>query len=759
MTLLDGLNDAQKRAVLYNEGPLLIFAGAGSGKTRVLTYKIAYLVKTEKFKAHNILAVTFTNKSAKELKKRVEKFVGPNGKYINVGTFHSICARILRQDIETLGYTSNFTIYDAKDQLSTIKQIIKNEHIEIDKVTPKAILNKISNLKSGNISPESFQARNFVPLEQLTERIYPIYQRSLKKCNALDFDDLLILPVKLFQTHPEILEKYQKRFKYILVDEYQDTNKTQFLLISMLSRKTNNICVVGDDDQSIYSWRGADIQNILDFERIFKNSKIFKLEQNYRSTKNIIAAASAVVLNNSIRADKKIFSKNEDGDKIDFIDGNNEYDEALKISFAIEREIRSKNLNFKDMAILYRTNAQSRVLEMVLNRQKIPNALIGGVRFYERREVKDIIAYFKFFANTKDDESLRRIINTPPRGLGKKTVDQLNDYSHQHEINLFDSLKELDNFELSARAKNSLINFYKFILDFHKLLDTVSLEEWAKMMIEALGYFNFLNTKDTEEAKQRTANVDELLNAINDYCSISEEPTLQEYLEEVALIADIDSFQDEKNAVSLMTLHSAKGLEFPVVFITGLNQGLLPLGSSQDDEKQLNEERRLFYVGITRAEKKLFITAARQRNFRGQDTSSVPSMFLREIPEDLIFNLPTLGSRTVSTYDTNTIKRNYQTNTKTKNHSNYTKKQTEQSGNFSQKSNNLSFTQKTHTPTQPTQRSTSIHPEVGMKVSHKIFGVGKIISKIGMGSNPKLTIKFNSYGLKTIFGKYVTLIG
>ncbi|MFP4547841.1 MAG: ATP-dependent helicase [Fidelibacterota bacterium] len=741
MTLLKGLNTAQKAAVVYNEGPLLIFAGAGSGKTRVLTYKIAYLIEKGLFKPHNILAVTFTNKAAKELKSRVEDFVGSRGKFINVGTFHSICARILREEIQHLGYNSNFTIYDASDQLSTIKQIIKNERIDTEKVTPKAILNKISNLKSDNIMPEEFNDQSYIPVEELTARIYPLYQKKLKKCNALDFDDLLLLPVKLFQGHPEILKKYQERYQYILVDEYQDTNRTQFLLVSMLSRKYQNICVVGDDDQSIYSWRGADVQNILDFEQTFKKSRIFKLEQNYRSTKKIISAASAVVENNNIRADKKIFSENEDGENIEFIDGNNEYDEATKIAIAIEREIHAKKLNFKDIAILYRTNAQSRVLETVLNRRKTPNAIIGGVRFYERKEVKDIIAYYKFFANVKDDESIRRIINTPPRGIGKKTIEVLETWAHKNDMNLFESMRDIDKMGFSNRARHAVSRFYKFIKDYQKLLDTVSLEEWARMMIDGLGYFNYLKSNDTEEARQRSANLDELLNAISDYCSVTEEPTLQGYLEEVALVADIDNWQDQKNAVSLMTLHSAKGLEFPVVFIAGLNQGLLPLGNAFDDDKQLNEERRLFYVGITRAEKKLYLAAARQRNFRGQDSVSSPSMFLREIPGDLIFNLPF-----------NQHKQRVKTNA-----------YSGQAAGYRRRPNTdrpvSQFKQKSPVPTsRPSSAGSSKSPEVGMKVHHKIFGTGKIIAIVGFGSNPKLTIKFNSHGVKTIFGKYVTLV-
>ncbi len=668
-------------------------------------------------------------KAAKELKSRVEDFIGSGAKSINVGTFHSICARILRQEIHNIGYSKNFTIYDTKDQLSLINTIIKTKNINLGSLKPKAILNKISKLKSDMIMPHEFDAKTYIPLEELTSIIYPLYMKHLAKCDALDFDDLLSLPIKLFKKHPEVLQKYQNFYKYILVDEYQDTNKSQFLFIDLLSKKHKNVCVVGDDDQSIYSWRGADVSNILDFEKTYPNSKVFKLEQNYRSTKNIITAAYSVVKNNNIRAEKKLWSDNETGDLIQILEGRDEYDEAYKISAAIQQEIRSAKRNFKDFAILYRTNAQSRVLEQVLNRNKIPNVIVGGVRFYERKEVKDIIAYLSFFANMKDDISLKRIINTPPRGIGNKTLDIIESHADENGISLFDSLSRLNEITLTSRANNVLTKFHEIIVQYSSLLSTINLEEWVRMLIDGLGYFKYLKGSDDEESKQRRANIDELLNAITDYCSTVEQPRLQDYLEEVALMTDIDSWKDKKNSVSLMTLHSAKGLEFPVVLIPGLNTGLLPLGNDDIDEKALNEERRLFYVGITRAEKKLYIAFAHERNVFGQTKSSFESQFLAELPSELVTNQTSEFSSS--------------TNLKSGESTPY---------KAPAKRSSTSSTTATSSAVSKTK-----DPKPGMMVSHKIFGTGKIMRVLGHGPNSKLTINFRSAGTKTIIARYVKL--
>jgi len=731
LDILSGLNPEQQKAVKYNKGPSLIFAGAGSGKTRVLTHKIAYLIKNNICAPHNILAVTFTNKAAKELLNRVENFAGKNAKYVNVGTFHSICARLLRREIENIGYSHNFTIYDPKDQLHLMKNIIKKRNMVLEGEKPKSILNKISNLKTKLISPEAFEAREFIPIEQFTKELYPSYQNALKKNDALDFDDLLVLPLTIFKKFPKILKKYQNLYKYILVDEYQDTNQCQFEFIDYLSRVHKKVCVVGDDDQSIYSWRGADITNILNFESIFPKCKVFKLEQNYRSTKNIITAASDVVKNNKKRADKTLWADNEKGEPLIKIEGRDEYDEAARIASNIQKEISKSKYNYKDFAIFYRTNAQNRVLEQILNRNQIPNAIVGGVRFYERKEVKDILAYLKFFSNIKDDISFLRIINTPPRGIGNKTVQLLQDFATSKNSSLFEALAMLDFIELSTRAKRVLGNFYQLIQRHQSLRQQVSLEEWIMMLIDGLEIRRYLKGSDGEETRQRLANIDELVNAINDYSSTTDKPTLEDYLAEVALIADIDTWKDKKNSVSLMTLHSAKGLEFPVVFVAGLNDCLLPLGNNSDGN-ELDEERRLFYVGMTRAMKKLFLTSASVRNIRGENQYTQESRFLREIPGDLIeYGLGAGRSITPSK-----------------------RKSTRKSSYQPKPISSRDFRSPKSSPKQ-TESQKPKQIIAGSFITHKIFGVGKVMEVLGFGQNARLKIIFKTSGSKTIVAKYV----
>ncbi len=715
MNPLAELNPEQRQAVEYVDGPALIFAGAGSGKTRVLTHKIAYLIKKKIVLPRHILAVTFTNKAADELRHRVRNFVGPQVYTANVGTFHSICARLLRREIEHLDYGSNFSIYDDKDQLALLKNIIKEKNIELNGIKPKSILNKISKLKNSMIFADKFKPRKFIPLEKYTQELYPLYQAELKKLNAVDFDDLLILPLILFDQHPELLDQYQKQFQYILVDEYQDTNRCQFLLIDRLGEAHGQVCVVGDDDQSIYSWRGADIGNILNFESVFPDCRIFKLEQNYRSTQNILSAASAVVQNNVHRAEKKLWSAATEGEKLVNIEARDEYDEARQIADQIQKEIIRSKYNFKDFALLYRTNAQSRILEQVLNRYNIPNTIIGGVRFYERKEIKDLLAYLRTFANPSDDISLKRIINTPPRGIGEKTFEALHNFAREKQLSLYESLAKIDFIELSTRAKRVLQDFYQLLRHYQELRAKVSLEEWIRMLIDGLELRRHLKESDNEEAKQRLANIDEFVNAIMDYCSTKEKPTLEGYLQEVSLIADIDTWDDKKNSVSLMTLHSAKGLEFPVIFICGVNEGLLPLGVNFADD-DIAEERRLFYVGITRAQKKVVFSHSTQRNVRGDTILSSASQFLREIPEHLL------------TPQKQPSPRSY------RNRKPVVKKDRTTRAGFNNK-----------------------EPQTGKIVTHKIFGPGKIIAVSGFGKSAKLKIHFKSAGTKTIIAKYVDI--
>ncbi len=728
MNSLTGLNPEQREAVEFVDRPSLIFAGAGSGKTKVLTHKIAFLIEKKIVAPGNILAVTFTNKAANELRSRVENFIGKKVYSVNVGTFHSICARILRGEISHLNYSRHFTIYDEKDQLSLLKKVIDSFSIILEGVKPKSILSKISLLKNRMIEPEDFKQREWVLLDKQVKILYPLYQKALKKAEAVDFDDLLILPLKIFEKFPEVLQKYRKRFQYILVDEYQDTNRPQFLLIYKLGSEHKNVCVVGDDDQSIYGWRGADVENILKFDSVFPNCRIFKLEQNYRSTNNILKAASSVVSNNINRADKKLWSDNKDGDLLVKISADSEYDEAAQIASQIKYEILHSKRNFKDFTILYRTNAQSRVLEEILRRNNIIYTIVGGVKFYERKEVKDILAYLHVFSNPKDDINLMRIINFPPRGIGKATQNVLENFAKSKNISLFEALVHIDFLELGTRATNALKNFYQSIQHSQRLRKSISFEEWSRVMIDELEIRRYYKEIGGEEARQRLANVDELLNDISDFCKNTEKPTLEGYLENVSLSTDIDVWEDKKNAVSLMTLHSAKGLEFPVVFICGLNQGLLPLQrdllGKQEDEKQIEEERRLFYVGLTRAKERIFLSTAQRRNRAGETVLSPESIFISEIPENLIKSSRFLEGVISSKRAARKRK-----------------------GTFDVIESEIDEGVK------KVKR-----PKPGLLVSHKIFGIGKILEVSGEGKNAKLKIYFKNFGKKTIISRFVQVL-
>lgn len=726
MNPLLGLNPEQAKAVEYVDGPSLIFAGAGSGKTKVLTHKIAYLIKQNVVAPQNILAVTFTNKAAKELRTRAENYVGKKVNITTIGTFHSICARILRREIELLGYTSSFSIYDEENQISLIKKVINDYSIILQGITTSALLSRISFLKSGMIGPDEYQPRKGILTDLLVKQIYPLYQKALEKANAVDFDDLLILPLKIFSSYPEILEKYRKRFCYILVDEYQDTNRPQFLMIEALGRFHEQVCVVGDDDQSIYSWRGADIENILRFEEVFPRARIFKLEQNYRSTNNILKAASAVVGHNVNRANKILWSDKKDGDLILKIESESEYDEAARIASQIQREIVQSKRNFKDFAILYRTNAQSRVLEETLRRNNIVYTLVGGVKFYDRKEIKDILAYFNFFCNPKDDISFKRIINFPPRGIGKSTQKYIEEFANNKNISLFEALAHLDFFELNPRSIRALAEFYHLIQRIQQIRSSLSLEEWSRVVIVELALRQFFKEDGSEDALQRLANIDELINDISEFCGTMENPTLEAYLEKVSLNTQIDNWDDKKNAVSLMTLHSAKGLEFPVVFICGLNQGLLPLERDLSD-KFVEEERRLFYVGLTRAMEKVFLSSSQYRSRAGEMQVMSESIFLKEIPENLI-------QKELVRESVISAKRQRRSSVRT------------------QVTSNLQTELKTVPPAETKEI------KIGSKVTHSIFGAGRVLNIEGFGSNARLRIYFQTCGEKTIVAKYIKVV-
>ena len=642
MSIYDTLNDKQREAVLCTEGPLLILAGAGSGKTRVLTHRIAYLIEECGVNPWNILAITFTNKAAGEMRERVDKIVGFGSDSVWVSTFHSTCVRILRRHIDLLGYDTNFTIYDTDDQKSVMKDVIRSLDLDPKIYKERTFLGVISHAKDELISPEEFMINAGLDYkQQLYGRAYREYQLALKKNNALDFDDLIVKTVELFRNHPEVLDYYQERFKYIMVDEYQDTNTAQFKFVSLLAQKYQNLCVVGDDDQSIYKFRGANIGNILNFEKVFPDATVIKLEQNYRSTGNILYAANAVISNNIGRKDKRLWTQSEDGEGIYFRQFYNGYEEAEYVAEQIRKSVRQCDSRYQDHAILYRTNAQSRLFEEQFIRDNIPYRLIGGINFYARKEIKDLLSYLKTIDNGVDDLAVKRIINVPKRGIGLTTIDKVQKFANEHEMSFFEVLERADGISELGRSASKLKNFALTIQSFRAKAEELSLTELMEDILEVTGYRKELELEGTDEADARIENIDELISKVTSYednC-IDEPPTLSGFLEEVALVADIDSVDDDENRVLLMTLHSAKGLEFPYVYLTGMEDGIFPSYMSiaaDNPREEIEEERRLCYVGITRAMKKLTMTAARMRMIRGENQFNAISRFMKEIPKDYL---------------------------------------------------------------------------------------------------------------------------
>ncbi len=648
VSLLKSLNSIQKEAVEHTHGPSLILAGAGSGKTKVLTHKVAYLIDRNKVDPTKILALTFTNKAAREMKERISQLIKGQSTILWCSTFHSSFARILRKNADRIGFNSNYAIYDENDQLSLIKGIIKDLKIEHETFTAKSVRSMISHFKNKLITPDDVNENIMKPLEEYAAEIYPRYQARLRKNNAMDFDDLLLKPIELFQLYPDVLTFYQKRWEYILIDEYQDTNYPQYLIIKMLSAKHRNISVVGDDDQSIYCWRGAEIRNILDFEKDFPDCKTFRLEQNYRSTANILTFANAIIRNNSQRMDKQLWTKKESGESVSLLVTSTADEESLKIVAKIQEECQAHERNFSDFAILYRTNAQSRALEDGLRRNGISYIIIGGVRFFDRKEVKDILAYLRVLVNPFDEVSLKRIINYPLRGIGKTTIAKLDDYCSQHNLTFYEGLRKVREIEtLSSRLQNTIHGFYQLISKYSNLQNEISANELASTLVEEIGILGELKEEGTDEALNRRDNILELLTQISQFCQEHKNPTLSGFLEDVSLITDIDRWDDDKNAVTLMTLHAAKGLEFPVVFLAGLEDGIVPLARSIYETRELEEERRLFYVGTTRAEEKLYLSLALNRTRFGETMSGKRSRFLEEIDKDLleVDDLPVYSGR------------------------------------------------------------------------------------------------------------------
>jgi len=734
---LNILNAEQRRAVEEIEGPSMIIAGAGSGKTRVLTYKIAYLIESG-ISPFEILALTFTNKAATEMKERISKLVKTNFDKIWMGTFHSIFARLLRIEADYLGFTRNFTIYDSEDSANLVKQLMTNNRMPTDNPTPKAIHNAISNLKNKLIFPKEFSTLATTPFDKKVDIIYEDYQKALLKNNSMDFDDLLIKPIELFKRYPEILEKYQERFKFILVDEYQDTNKAQYVIVKLLAQKYKNVSIVGDDAQSIYKWRGAEIKNIFDFKDDFKDCKIFKLEQNYRSTQKILALADHVIKRNINQMEKNLWTENIHGESIHLIETMTDKDEANRICRYIFEEMQKKKLNFKDFVILYRTNAQSRILEDALRQNSIPYLIIGGIRFYQRKEIKDILAHLKIIVNPQDNESMVRVLNLKP-GIGKTSIDKLSTIAEKSNLQLFDIMKSInEQEEFSSKIKNILIEILNYIYKYQYLKEEMSLSELARGVIDEMGILRTLRLENTLEAEERINNIQELLSAVAEYFDTTDEPTLELFLQQVSLVADIDNLDNQKNAVTMMTIHSAKGLEFPVVFITGLEEGLFPVSSATMYEDELEEERRLFYVAITRAKSKLYISYANQRYKFGMQSYQMKSRFLKEISEEVINEhfifegLKLFGNK---------------------------KPKPEKPSLFSPSIKYEYYSKPKNYEDDINGSSGDKFPDIqkGVTVFHNTFGKGTVLSTTGKGLDKRAEIYFDEIGLKKIILKYAKM--
>ena len=717
---LKKLNKIQRAAVESNDGPVLIFAGAGSGKTRVLTHKMYFLINEGHYKPEDILSVTFTNKAAKEMKERVMKLLKKDDLPITIGTFHSVFARVLRIEAKHLNISQQFAIYDVQDQLDLIKVILKEKNITKDLVTPNQARNQISYLKNKMIMPEAQSRKARTIIEKKIVEIYSSYQKALRDNDALDFDDLLLLPIELFEKNPKILAKYQRKWKYILVDEYQDTNRPQFYLLTKLAQKNEQICVVGDDDQSIYGWRGADVTNILDFEKFFPSCRIFTLEKNYRSTQQILDAATAVVTHNDKRAKKELIAENGDGELLGLFETRDELEEADAIISALEKEIKLNKRTFSNFAVLYRTNAQSRALEDSFRRMGIPYNLVGSVRFYDRKEVKDVIAYLRLVINLKDTVSLRRIINFPPRGIGMKTMDKCVSQANSDKIELFEVLKNADKLPIRGKQSESLIKFYKLIKKYHGLRNKLSANELSRSLIEDAGILNQFKNSSDSDAKERYDNIIELLNSIDEFCSRKSRANLSDFLEEVSLLSDIDHWNDSDNRVTLMTVHSSKGLEFPVVFVSGLDDGLFPLYASIEDKNELEEERRLFYVALTRAQERVFLLyATNRRRMGGENVIGMPSRFIGEIPPEFLDRIEFQSALT----------RRVVTGSKHR-----------------------------KTKVEVTRTVTTFDDfKVGDIVEHSIFGIGKIMVLSGTGENQRVGVVFKDGTKKKLIVKYANL--
>ena len=771
------LNPEQLKAVKHDKGPLLILAGAGSGKTRVLTHRIAYLIDNLGVSPFNILALTFTNKAASEMRERVDNIVGYGAKNIWVSTFHSTCVRMLRRYITSLGYDQSFTIYDAADQKTLIKEVCKLLDVDTKRFKEAAIMNKISEAKDRLKSPEAMMAEAGEDyLAKTYAKIYAEYQKQLKKNNALDFDDLIFKTVELFRTNEEALSYYQNRFKYIMVDEYQDTNHAQFVLISLLASTINeygeiqhNLCVVGDDDQSIYRFRGADIHNILDFESKFPDTTVIKLEQNYRSTKSILDVANEVIHNNSNRKDKSLWTDNEQGDPVTFTQYQNARDEAERIVMDIRNGHQQENISYNDYAILYRTNAQSRLFEEKLVQYNIPYKLVGGVNFYSRKEIKDILAYLRVIDNAQDDIQVKRIINVPKRGIGLTTINRISDYAQENDISFYDAVVHAQGIPGIGRAYEKLTNFATLIETLRSKIAApdYSIEDLVKELIDLTGYVRELEEANTIEATTRIEYIDEFITKVVTYEEeATSEPTLSEFLEEVSLVADIDSYDEAEEKIVLMTLHGSKGLEFPYVYLTGMEEGIFPsYRSINEGEEDIAEERRLCYVGITRARKKLALTAARERMINGETMYSRQSRFINEIPRYLLKQ--DLGEQRSAFAGTNSLGKSSSFNDSYSSYSSMNPpKSVRSAGNGLDMLNNNPFIKKGFSNLSSLNSNTFDKPKapavinykVGDSVSHAKFGDGKVTEMVPKDNDYMVTVEFNEFGTKKMKASFARLV-
>ena len=738
MSMYDALNKEQKEAVFCSEGPLLMLAGAGSGKTKSLTHRIAFLIEEKGVSTWNILAITFTNKAAQEMRERVDDLLGYGSEDVWISTFHALCSRILRRNIEQLGYDRNFTIYDDSDQKSLLKEIMKERKIDSKQFPERSIRSEISSAKDECKSPLDYRneyGTNY--RNQVIADIYETYQKRLRGNNALDFDDLLMKTVELFQMAPDVLEYYQERFQYIMVDEYQDTNTAQFLLISLLAKKYRNLCVVGDDDQSIYKFRGANIYNILNFEKVFPDAKVIRLEQNYRSTQNILNAANEVIANNKKRKEKKLWTKNDVGELVHFRQYDTEYEEAEGVVSQISF-LSMRGTEYKDMAILYRTNAQSRIFEEKLKQRNIPYTIVRGISFYDRKEIKDLMSYFKVIDYGMDDLSSKRIINVPKRGIGQTTVNRLQDYAILHQISFLDAVFAADDVPGIGRALSKLHQFTEMIKDFREYASEHGISELLEYILEKTQYRKELEAEQTDESRSRLEDIEELFNDIIYYEEEAEEPSLREFLEEkdmYTLNAGIDQIDDEDNKVMLMTLHNAKGLEFSNVFLGGMEEGLFPGYNAMlsGDESEIEEERRLCYVGITRAKERLFLSAASRRMIHGHTQYNRHSRFIDEIPVQYLEEKKSFSQQREE-------------------------KRTISQKTYGHERNTQNITAKLHHlddfKVKPIDR---LEYQIGDRVKHIKFGQGTVLAMEKMGRDYEVTVDFDRVGRKKMFASFAKL--